>query len=90
MITGWTISTRLMLSPGDAHVKENSMEKAFLRPMEVADIIGLGRSKTYLLIKSGVIPSVRLGASVRVPAEALNKWIQTQIENSCTGESPRP
>ncbi len=49
--------------------------KAFYRTAEVAEIIGLGRSKTYELIASGVIPSVKFGKALRVPATALQKWI---------------
>ena len=43
------------------------MEPLLLRVHETAKAIGLGRSKTYELVSSGVIPSVRVGRSVRVP-----------------------
>lgn len=56
------------------------MQKAFYRVAEVAAIIGLGRSLTYRLISSGDIPSVLLAGSRsrRVPAAALQKWIEDQ------------
>lgn len=56
------------------------MEKLLLRPIEAAEAIGLGRSKTYQLISSGAIPSVRIGKSVRVPVVALRKWIEKQLQ----------
>ncbi len=47
---------------------------------EVASLLGLGKSKTYLLISSGAIPSIRLGKSVRVPAAKLDSWLKELIE----------
>jgi excisionase family DNA binding protein len=61
--------------------------RLLLRPSEAAELLGLGRSKTYELIASGAIPSVRLGPRcVRVPAELLEKWLATQLENQRDGE----
>lgn len=54
--------------------------KLMLRPAEAAEAIGVSRSKAYELISSGVIPSVRLGSSVRVPVEALRAWIAEQLQ----------
>jgi excisionase family DNA binding protein len=51
------------------------VEKLLLRPVEAADLIGLGRAKTYALIRAGAIPSVRLGKSIRVPVSALREWV---------------
>ena len=52
------------------------MDKLLLRPAEVSELTGLGKSKTYELIAAGVIPSVRIGKCVRVPAERLRRWIE--------------
>jgi excisionase family DNA binding protein len=46
-----------------------------LRPREVQDVVGLSRSAVYAYIASGVLPSVRVGKSVRVPSAALERWI---------------
>ena len=54
------------------------IEKMLLRPTEVAEATGLGRSTVYALIQSGDIPSVRVGAggrAVRVPVDELRAWI---------------
>ena len=54
------------------------MEKLLLKPSEVADCLGLGRPKTYELLRDGTLPSIRLGHAVRVPTSALREWIERQ------------
>ena len=53
-----------------------------LKISQVSDLIGFGRSKTYRLISDGELPHVRIGRSVRVPADELERWI---AENTTTG-----
>ena len=50
--------------------------RLMVRPVEAAAMMGLGRSKVYELIAAGVIPSVRIGKSVRIPMDALRHWIE--------------
>ena len=57
------------------------MEKLLLKPEEAAALICVGRSKFYALLAGGVLPTVRIGRSVRVPAEALREWITSQTES---------
>lgn len=52
------------------------MDNILLRPSEVCELIGMGKSKTYELIAAGVIPSVRIGKSRRVPAQELRQWVE--------------
>ena len=54
------------------------MDRLLLRPVEAADAIGIGRSKVYEMLASGELPSIRVGASVRVPVDALRAWIAQQ------------
>lgn len=51
------------------------MEKLLLRPAEVAEALGLGRTMTYELLRSGAIATVRVGRVIRVPATAVREWI---------------
>ncbi|MBA2669255.1 MAG: helix-turn-helix domain-containing protein [Gemmatimonadetes bacterium] len=51
------------------------MDKLLLRPVEAAEVIGIGRSKVYELLASGELPSIRIGGCIRVPVEALREWI---------------
>ena len=60
-------------------MKGDAMERMLLKPTEAAEVIGLGRSKTYELISKGLIPSVRIGKSVRVPVVALRNWVEQQL-----------
>lgn len=54
------------------------MTRLLLKPSEAADVLGIGRSKAYALIREGAIPSIRLGKTLRVPAERLRAWIDEQ------------
>lgn len=62
------------------------MERMLLRPVEVAELLGIGRSRAYELIGSGVIPSLRIGASVRVPHDSLKAWIEAQTDDVARNE----
>ncbi|MGK2858192.1 MAG: helix-turn-helix transcriptional regulator [Thermoanaerobaculia bacterium] len=53
-------------------------EKKLLRPKEVMEVIGLGRSKLYELMSAGELPVVRIGRAVRIPADAIDEWIGRQ------------
>jgi prophage regulatory protein len=54
------------------------MERLLLKPVEVTQVLGIGRSLVYDLIARKEIPSVRLGRCIRVPADSLKKWIKEQ------------
>lgn len=60
----------------------NLMERLLLRPNEVAEILGICRTRAYDLINSGAIPAIRLGKSLRVPAESLRVWIGQQTDDA--------
>ena len=54
------------------------MEKLLLKPSEVAQVLGIGRSLIYELIARREIPSIRLGRCIRVPSESLQRWLKAQ------------
>jgi excisionase family DNA binding protein len=58
------------------------MEKLLLRPIEVSELLGIGRSRAYELIGAGVLPSIKIGSSVRVPVESLRAWIEAQGDDA--------
>jgi len=58
----------------------NTEDKLLLRPDEVALRLGIGRSKTYALINSQDIPSLRIGGSIRVSVDALRSWVKERSE----------
>ena len=51
------------------------MEQIAVKPLEAAAAIGIGRTQVYNLIRSGQLPSVRVGKSIRVPVESLRNWL---------------
>jgi excisionase family DNA binding protein len=50
-------------------------DRLLLRPEEAADVLGIGRSKLYELLAAGVIESVHIGSSRRVPVEGLHDFV---------------
>jgi excisionase family DNA binding protein len=53
-----------------------SGEKLLLKADEVARRLSLGRATVYLMMASGELPTFRKGRAVRVPARALEHWIE--------------
>lgn len=51
-------------------------ERLLLRADEVARRLSLGRATVYLMMASGELPTLRKGRAVRVPARALEQWIE--------------
>ena len=51
-----------------------------LRGVEVAEALGISRALAYRWMASGVLPTVRVpgSRSIRVPREALVKWVENQ------------
>jgi len=61
------------------------VNKLLLRPEEAAHVIGVGRSKMYELMASGVVKSVKIGVLRRVPVTALEEHVDglvTQAEGA--------
>lgn len=53
-------------------------KKLLLKAGEVADRLSLGRATVYEMISAHILPTVRIGRAVRVPARALEAWIEEQ------------
>lgn len=51
------------------------MDKLLLTPTEAADVLGIGRSKVYELMRSGTLRSVRIDSCRRIPVEDLNTLV---------------
>jgi excisionase family DNA binding protein len=54
------------------------LEPLLLRATEVGKLLGLGRSKVFAMVAAGQLPAIRIGRSVRVPREALERWVREQ------------
>ena len=59
------------------------MDRLLLKPVEVTEILGISRSRIYEMLATGELPSLRVGRCIRIPTDALKKWISTrQFENT--------
>ena len=61
----------------------NTIE-VLLQCIDIARILKISRSKAYLLVKSGEIPSIHIGKSVRVRPDDLRAFIFNRLtSNNC-------
>jgi len=51
------------------------MDKLLYRVEEAADVLGIGRTRVFHLIRTGALRSVKIGASRRVPAAAIREYL---------------
>lgn len=58
---------------------ERSPEPVLLTVMEAAEVLGIGRTTAYALIREGAWPTpvVRLGKLIKVPAGPLRRFVET-------------
>ena len=63
--------------------------RLLLRVPEAAARLGLGRSTVYELIQAREISVIRIGKAVRIPAAALEAWVERQVAEQAAG-LPRP
>jgi excisionase family DNA binding protein len=61
-------------------------DRLLYRVEEVAEMLAIGRSKTYELIASSRLPVVHLGRCV--PAYALQHWLAAQGQNGAQSTVP--
>ncbi|MBE0659924.1 MAG: helix-turn-helix domain-containing protein [Bryobacteraceae bacterium] len=65
------------------------MDRLFLKPKEAAELIGVVRTLFHQLVKGGVIPSCRVGKTIRIPVAALKAWAEAQVERPSTAAASR-
>src|SRR5450830_678557 len=51
------------------------MTQLLLSPERTADVLGIGRTKVYELIGANAIETVKIGASRRIPMDALTAYV---------------
>ena len=60
-----------------------------LTVQEAAAYLRIGRTATYEAVRTGAIPSVRLGRLVRIPRDALLAWLAAGNNSSTTTDQTR-
>jgi excisionase family DNA binding protein len=51
------------------------MGKLLLKPVEAAEVLGIGRTKLFELLGSGALESVQIGHCRRVPFDAVEGFL---------------
>jgi excisionase family DNA binding protein len=66
-------------TPASKHprVKKRSPKRRTLSPRETAEYTGFGLAHTYDLLRTGIMPSIRVGKQFFVPENALLHWLDT-------------
>ena len=59
-------------------MEASEQARAFVKVEEAAQILGIGRQQAYAAVRSGEIPSIRIGRSWRIPLEALRQMASGQ------------
>jgi excisionase family DNA binding protein len=62
------------------------MEQLMYRPAQAARVLGLGRTAVFGLIKSGRLPSIKLGGARLISADALRALVR-ELEQESGGPS---
>jgi excisionase family DNA binding protein len=53
----------------------NGRGRVLLRPEEVAEVLSIGRSTVFQLMRAGELRSVKIGKSRRVPVDAVTEYV---------------
>jgi excisionase family DNA binding protein len=51
-------------------------DRLLLTPSQAAALLGIGRSKLYLLMRNGDLESVHIGTCRRIPIDAVNTLVE--------------
>ena len=51
-------------------------EKLVLTVPEAGEMLGISRAQSYLMVKRGVLPVIKLGRRIVVPKAALEKMLE--------------
>ncbi len=60
-------------------------DKLLLTLPEVAHRLSIGRSKLYELLEAGELPVIRIGTAVRIPAGAVQDWVERRVGKDTNG-----
>lgn len=58
----------------DKHTDSKNRTSAYT-VKEIAEILGIGLTSAYSLIKSGVFRTVRIGRAIRVSRKSFDEWL---------------
>jgi excisionase family DNA binding protein len=56
------------------------VDKLLLRVEEVAEVLDVGRTRVYQLIKVGELRSLKIGGSRRIPSTAVQEYLDRLMD----------
>lgn len=60
--------------------RERVLPQLLVKVEEAARLCRISRSQMYELMAAGVVPSLSIGRSRRIPLDRLQAWIDAQVE----------
>ena len=63
-------------------ITNNHTEPILITVPEAARRLAIGRTLTYELIATNELPAVRIERSIRVPAEAIDAFVERRLEET--------
>lgn len=57
--------------------KKGSPERRTYTVEEIAQILGIGRTSAYLLVKEGHFKIVRIGNAIRISKRSFDEWLDS-------------
>ncbi len=66
-------------------IEEKTLSR-LLNAQEVAAALNMGLSTVYMLVERGELPSIRIGRSVRIRPEDLEKFIESKTQSQAAPE----
>ncbi len=58
------------------------MNQQYYSVEEMKDVLGIGRTTAYNLVHSENFPSITVGKRILIPAEALERWTESKLQES--------
>lgn len=68
-----------MLPKEDISIEEKTLSR-LLNAQDVATTLNMGLSTVYQLVERGELPSIRIGRTVRIRPEDLEKFIESKAQ----------
>lgn len=58
------------------------VNKPFLRPSQVARLLGVTSTRVYQLIRGVEVPATRVGGRLCIPVDAWTRWVKEKNERA--------
>jgi excisionase family DNA binding protein len=54
--------------------------KMLVTIQEAAELLGLGQTKVYELVRKRELPAIKIDSSTRIPVREIDRWIQDKLD----------